>query len=107
MVAAAGGLPAEVTANWRTKDIGTVDVEFGFSCMGYEIAGGWGGRIINTPIPFIWAFFGCYMYGARVGPNNQLPYMHREEPSLHSFVTVLGLPKPHFLRQIYIHTCII
>ncbi len=45
VVAAAGGLPAEVTANWQTIDIGTVDVEFGFSCMGYEIAGGWGARI--------------------------------------------------------------
>ena len=40
VVAAAGGLPAEVTANWKTLDIGTVDVEFGFSCMGYEIAAG-------------------------------------------------------------------
>lgn len=48
VVAAAGGLPAEVTANWRTKDIGTVDVEFGFSCMGYEIAGGWGARIAQA-----------------------------------------------------------
>jgi 3D-(3,5/4)-trihydroxycyclohexane-1,2-dione acylhydrolase (decyclizing) len=45
VVAAAGGLPAEVTAHWQTKSIGTVDVEFGFSCMGYEIAGGWGARI--------------------------------------------------------------
>ncbi|EPX80957.1 3D-(3,5/4)-trihydroxycyclohexane-1,2-dione acylhydrolase (decyclizing) [Litoreibacter arenae] len=45
VVAAAGGLPAEVTANWRTLGIGTVDVEFGFSCMGYEIAGAWGARI--------------------------------------------------------------
>ena len=45
VVAAAGGLPAEVTANWKTQDIGTVDVEFGFSCMGYEIAGAWGARI--------------------------------------------------------------
>jgi 3D-(3,5/4)-trihydroxycyclohexane-1,2-dione acylhydrolase (decyclizing) len=45
VIAAAGGLPAEVTAHWQTKDIGTVDVEFGFSCMGYEIAGGWGARI--------------------------------------------------------------
>jgi len=45
IVAAAGGLPAEVTANWRTKSTGSVDVEFGFSCMGYEIAGGWGARI--------------------------------------------------------------
>ncbi len=45
VVAAAGGLPAEVTAHWQTKSVGTVDVEFGFSCMGYEIAGGWGARI--------------------------------------------------------------
>ena len=45
VVAAAGGLPAEVTANWRTLGIGTVDVEFGFSCMGYEISGGYGARI--------------------------------------------------------------
>ncbi len=48
IVTAAGGLPAEVTANWRTLGIGTVDVEFGFSCMGYEIAGGWGARIAQA-----------------------------------------------------------
>lgn len=48
IVAAAGGLPAEVTANWRTLSPGTVDVEFGFSCMGYEIAGGWGARIAQA-----------------------------------------------------------
>ncbi|MEL6609761.1 MAG: 3D-(3,5/4)-trihydroxycyclohexane-1,2-dione acylhydrolase (decyclizing) [Pseudomonadota bacterium] len=48
IVAAAGGLPAEVTANWRTLDVGTVDVEFGFSCMGYEIAGAWGARIAQS-----------------------------------------------------------
>jgi 3D-(3,5/4)-trihydroxycyclohexane-1,2-dione acylhydrolase (decyclizing) len=48
VVAAAGGLPAEVTANWRTLKTGTVDVEFGFSCMGYEIAGAWGARIAQS-----------------------------------------------------------
>ncbi|MEM7695387.1 MAG: 3D-(3,5/4)-trihydroxycyclohexane-1,2-dione acylhydrolase (decyclizing) [Pseudomonadota bacterium] len=50
VVAAAGGLPAEVTANWRTLSVGTVDVEFGFSCMGYEIAGGWGARIAQSEV---------------------------------------------------------
>ncbi len=45
VVAAAGGLPAEIAANWRTRSIGSVDVEFGFSCMGYEIAGAWGARM--------------------------------------------------------------
>jgi 3D-(3,5/4)-trihydroxycyclohexane-1,2-dione acylhydrolase (decyclizing) len=48
VVTAAGGLPAEVTANWKTLGVGTVDVEFGFSCMGYEIAGGWGARIAQA-----------------------------------------------------------
>lgn len=48
VVAAAGGLPAEVAANWRTLNIGTVDIEFGYSCMGYEIAGGWGARIAQS-----------------------------------------------------------
>ncbi|MBW6495419.1 MAG: 3D-(3,5/4)-trihydroxycyclohexane-1,2-dione acylhydrolase (decyclizing) [Burkholderiaceae bacterium] len=50
VVTAAGGLPAEVTANWRTLATGTVDVEFGFSCMGYEIAGGWGARIAQMQV---------------------------------------------------------
>jgi 3D-(3,5/4)-trihydroxycyclohexane-1,2-dione acylhydrolase (decyclizing) len=45
IVTAAGGLPSELAANWKTKSIGTVDIEFGFSCMGYEIAGGWGARM--------------------------------------------------------------
>ena len=48
VVAAAGGLPAEVCANWRTLETGTVDVEFGYSCMGYEISGGWGARIAQS-----------------------------------------------------------
>ncbi|MGC9270824.1 3D-(3,5/4)-trihydroxycyclohexane-1,2-dione acylhydrolase (decyclizing) [Acidiphilium sp.] len=50
IVTAAGGLPAELAANWRTLGIGTVDVEFGFSCMGYEIAGGWGARIAQVEL---------------------------------------------------------
>jgi 3D-(3,5/4)-trihydroxycyclohexane-1,2-dione acylhydrolase (decyclizing) len=45
IVTAAGGLPAEVAANWRARSIASVDIEFGYSCMGYEIAGGWGARI--------------------------------------------------------------
>jgi 3D-(3,5/4)-trihydroxycyclohexane-1,2-dione acylhydrolase (decyclizing) len=44
---AAGGLPGELCKNWRTKSVGTFDCEFGFSCMGYEIAGGWGARMAD------------------------------------------------------------
>lgn len=42
LVAAAGGIPGEVTKGWRVKSPNTFDCEFGFSCMGYEIAAGWG-----------------------------------------------------------------
>ncbi|WP_454701804.1 3D-(3,5/4)-trihydroxycyclohexane-1,2-dione acylhydrolase (decyclizing) [Agrobacterium burrii] len=42
LIAAAGGTPGEVTKGWRVKNPNTFDCEFGFSCMGYEIAGGWG-----------------------------------------------------------------
>ena len=42
LIAAAGGIPGEVTKGWRVKKPNTFDCEFGFSCMGYEIAAGWG-----------------------------------------------------------------
>ncbi|SLN69670.1 3D-(3,5/4)-trihydroxycyclohexane-1,2-dione hydrolase [Aquimixticola soesokkakensis] len=42
LVTAAGGLPGETIKNWRCKSPHTFDCEFGFSCMGYEIAGAWG-----------------------------------------------------------------
>jgi 3D-(3,5/4)-trihydroxycyclohexane-1,2-dione acylhydrolase (decyclizing) len=45
IVTAAGGLPGEISANWRARSVGSVDIEYGYSCMGYEIAGGWGARI--------------------------------------------------------------
>ena len=47
MVTAAGGLPGEVTKGWKVKAPGTFDCEFGFSCMGYEIAGGWGAAMAD------------------------------------------------------------
>jgi 3D-(3,5/4)-trihydroxycyclohexane-1,2-dione acylhydrolase (decyclizing) len=42
LIAAAGGIPGEVQKGWRVKAPNTFDLEFGFSCMGYEIAAGWG-----------------------------------------------------------------
>ena len=48
MVTAAGGLPGETAKNWRVKAPNTYDLEFGFSCMGYEIAGGWGHAMAKT-----------------------------------------------------------
>ncbi len=47
VITAAGGLPGELMKNWRVKTPNTFDVEFGFSCMGYEIAGGWGAAMAD------------------------------------------------------------
>ncbi|CAN7662835.1 3D-(3,5/4)-trihydroxycyclohexane-1,2-dione acylhydrolase (decyclizing) [Phyllobacterium sp. LjRoot231] len=57
LIAAAGGTPGEVTKGWRVKNPNTFDCEFGFSCMGYEIAAGWGHAMAKagngTPIVMI------------------------------------------------------
>ncbi|WP_255406077.1 3D-(3,5/4)-trihydroxycyclohexane-1,2-dione acylhydrolase (decyclizing) [Novosphingobium sp. CF614] len=45
VVCAAGGLPGELHKNWRTRTPGGYHVEYGFSCMGYEIAGGIGAKL--------------------------------------------------------------
>ncbi len=44
---AAGGLPGELCQNWRAKTTSTFDCEFGYSCMGYEIAGAWGAKMAD------------------------------------------------------------
>ena len=42
VVCAAGTLPAELHKLWRSSVPGNYHVEYGYSCMGYEIAGGLG-----------------------------------------------------------------
>ncbi|HEY3179171.1 MAG TPA: 3D-(3,5/4)-trihydroxycyclohexane-1,2-dione acylhydrolase (decyclizing) [Casimicrobiaceae bacterium] len=42
VVCAAGTLPAELHKLWRTSTPGGYHMEYGYSCMGYEIAGGLG-----------------------------------------------------------------
>jgi 3D-(3,5/4)-trihydroxycyclohexane-1,2-dione acylhydrolase (decyclizing) len=42
VVCAAGGLPGELHKLWRSRAPDDYHVEYGYSCMGYEIAGGLG-----------------------------------------------------------------
>jgi 3D-(3,5/4)-trihydroxycyclohexane-1,2-dione acylhydrolase (decyclizing) len=42
MVCAAGSLPGDLLKLWRPEDPKAYHVEYGYSCMGYEIAGGLG-----------------------------------------------------------------
>lgn len=45
VVCAAGGLPGELHKLWRASDPKGYHVEYGYSCMGYEIAGGLGAKM--------------------------------------------------------------
>ncbi|MFF0344362.1 3D-(3,5/4)-trihydroxycyclohexane-1,2-dione acylhydrolase (decyclizing) [Kribbella sp. NPDC004875] len=45
VVCAAGSMPGELHKLWRTRDPKGYHVEYGYSCMGYEIAGGLGVRL--------------------------------------------------------------
>jgi 3D-(3,5/4)-trihydroxycyclohexane-1,2-dione acylhydrolase (decyclizing) len=45
VVAAAGSLPAELHKHWRAKQVGGYHLEYGYSCMGYEICGGVGAKL--------------------------------------------------------------
>ncbi|RJO74978.1 3D-(3,5/4)-trihydroxycyclohexane-1,2-dione acylhydrolase (decyclizing) [Nocardia panacis] len=49
VMTASGGLPGELIGGWRASGgAPTMDVEYGFSCMGYELAGAWGAAMAHT-----------------------------------------------------------
>jgi 3D-(3,5/4)-trihydroxycyclohexane-1,2-dione acylhydrolase (decyclizing) len=45
VVCAAGGMPGELLRLWRPEDPKAYHMEYGYSCMGYEIAGGIGVKL--------------------------------------------------------------
>ncbi len=45
MVCAAGSLPGDLHKLWRARHAKNYHLEYGYSCMGYEIAGGLGAKI--------------------------------------------------------------
>jgi 3D-(3,5/4)-trihydroxycyclohexane-1,2-dione acylhydrolase (decyclizing) len=47
LVNAAGSLPGDLHKLWRTKRPGNYHMEYGYSCMGYEIAGGLGVKMAD------------------------------------------------------------
>jgi 3D-(3,5/4)-trihydroxycyclohexane-1,2-dione acylhydrolase (decyclizing) len=58
VLSSSGGYPGEVHGGWRTVDWpagsggatsgATMDLEYGFSCMGYEVAGPWGAAMARA-----------------------------------------------------------
>lgn len=47
VVCAAGSLPGDLHKLWRTRDPRGYHLEYGYSCMGYEIAGGLGVKLAD------------------------------------------------------------
>lgn len=62
IVSAAGGLPGELSMGWRSRSVGSFDCEYGYSTMGYEIAGAWGARMARPDHDVIvWVGDGSYL----------------------------------------------
>ena len=47
VVSSSGGIPKELHKFWKNHETGLYHVEYGYSCPGYEIAGGLGVKIAN------------------------------------------------------------
>jgi len=47
LIGAAGGLPGELHKHWQAEHPGGYHLEYGFSCMGYEIAGALGVKLAH------------------------------------------------------------
>ncbi|NED96752.1 3D-(3,5/4)-trihydroxycyclohexane-1,2-dione acylhydrolase (decyclizing) [Phytoactinopolyspora alkaliphila] len=47
VICAAGSMPGDLHKLWRTRDPKGYHVEYGYSCMGYEIAGGVGAKLAS------------------------------------------------------------
>ena len=61
-VSAAGGLPGELNAGWHSKSVHSFDAEYGYSTMGYEIAGAWGAKMALAGRDVIcWTGDGSYL----------------------------------------------
>src|SRR3989475_6287886 len=61
VVCAAGSMPADLHKLWRTRDPKQYHVEYGYSCMGYEIAGALGVKMA-TPEREVYSLVGDGSY---------------------------------------------
>ena len=73
VLTASGGMPGELHGGWRTGEVrsggptsgATMDLEYGFSCMGYEVVAPWGAAMARAqthPDGVVTALFGDGSY---------------------------------------------
>lgn len=61
IVGASGSLPGDLQRVWRPKTVGSYHVEYGFSCMGYEVNAALGVKLAE-PRREVYALVGDYAY---------------------------------------------
>lgn len=61
IVAAAGSLPGDLQRSWRSKGVNTYHVEYGYSCMGYEVNAALGVKLAE-PAREVYALVGDGSY---------------------------------------------
>ncbi|MDD6135520.1 MAG: 3D-(3,5/4)-trihydroxycyclohexane-1,2-dione acylhydrolase (decyclizing) [Selenomonadaceae bacterium] len=61
IVGASGSLPGDLQRAWRAKSVGSYHVEYGFSCMGYEVNAALGVKMAE-PNREVYALVGDYAY---------------------------------------------
>lgn len=93
VLTASGGMPGELHGGWRTGDVSTgatsgstMDLEYGFSCMGYEIVAPWGAAMARQrshPDGLVTSIFGD---GSYLMMNSEL---YSAAFSGHGFVAVV------------------
>ena len=96
MLCAAGSLPGDLHKLWRTRDPRGYHLEYGYSCMGYEIAGGMGVALAD-PDRDVYVLVGD---GSYLMLNSELVTMVQEGIKIiivildnHGFASIGGLSK--------------
>jgi len=96
MLCAAGSLPGDLHKLWRTRDPKGYHLEYGYSCMGYEIAGGMGAKLA-APDREVYVLVGD---GSYLMLNSEIVTMVQEHLKViivvldnHGFASIGGLSK--------------
>jgi 3D-(3,5/4)-trihydroxycyclohexane-1,2-dione acylhydrolase (decyclizing) len=98
VVAAAGSLPGDLHRLWRPRAPGGYHLEYGYSCMGYEVAGALGAKLAE-PERDVWALVGD---GSFLMLHSELLTALQERVKIHvvlfdnqGFQCIRGLQRAH------------
>ncbi|MCP4177515.1 MAG: 3D-(3,5/4)-trihydroxycyclohexane-1,2-dione acylhydrolase (decyclizing) [bacterium] len=83
IVGASGSLPGDLQRVWRSKGHNTYNMEYGYSCMGYEVNGALGAKLAEGESKEVYAFVGD---GAYMMLHSELPTSIQEGQKINVIV---------------------